>query len=76
MQVRSVELLHEQVDRFQSMLSDLLEISRFDAGSAMLTIDTEDFVFSNILGGPTWNVRIRSYVRSHEASWWIWTVYV
>ena len=41
MQVRSVELLHGQVDRFQSMLADLLEISRFDAGSAMLTIDTE-----------------------------------
>ena len=51
MQVRSVELLHSQVDRFQSMLADLLEISRFDAGSAMLTIDTEDFiqVLSNIL---------------------------
>ena len=50
-QARSVELLHEQVDRFQSMLADLLEISRFDAGSAMLTIDTEDFmrVLSNIL---------------------------
>ena len=48
---RTVELLHDQVDRFQSMLSDLLEISRFDAGSAMLTIDTEDFmrVLSNIL---------------------------
>ena len=51
MQVRSVELLHGQVDRFQSMLADLLEISRFDAGSAMLMIDTEDFiqVLSNIL---------------------------
>ena len=51
MQVRGVELLHGQVDRFQSMLADLLEISRFDAGSAMLTIDTEDFiqVLSNIL---------------------------
>ena len=50
MQIRSVELLHEQVDRFQSMLSTLLEIS-LDAGSAMLTIDTEDFirVLSNIL---------------------------
>lgn len=48
---RTVELLHDQVDRFQSMLADLLEISRFDAGSAMLTIDTEDFmrVLSNIL---------------------------
>ena len=48
---RTVELLHDQVDRFQLMLADLLEISRFDAGSAMLTIDTEDFmrVLSNIL---------------------------
>ena len=45
-QSRTVELLHDQ-----SMLADLLEISRFDAGSAMLTIDTEDFmrVLSNIL---------------------------
>ena len=48
---RTVELLRDQVDRFQSMLTDLLEISRFDAGNAMLTIDTEDFIWvlSNIL---------------------------
>lgn len=43
-QNRSVELLHNQVDRFQSMLSDLLEISRFDAGSALPNIDTHDFM--------------------------------
>ena len=36
-QSRSVELMHNQVDRFQALLSDLLEISRFDAGSAVLT---------------------------------------
>ena len=43
-QSRSVELMHNQVDRFQALLSDLLEISRFDAGSAVLKIDAEDFM--------------------------------
>lgn len=43
-QNRSVELLHNQVDRFESLLSDLLEISRFDAGSALPSIDTHDFM--------------------------------
>lgn len=33
---RSAELLYEQVERFQTLLNDLLEISRFDAGAAML----------------------------------------
>lgn len=33
---RSAELLYNQVERFQSLLSDLLEISRFDAGVATL----------------------------------------
>lgn len=33
---RSVELLHGELDRFESLLSDLLEISRFDAGAAAL----------------------------------------
>lgn len=35
---RPTELLYHQVDRFDSLLADLLEISRFDAGSA--TLDT------------------------------------
>ncbi|MDR1185905.1 MAG: HAMP domain-containing histidine kinase [Bifidobacteriaceae bacterium] len=36
---RSAELLANQLDRFDALLSDLLEISRFDAGAAHL--DTE-----------------------------------
>ncbi|MEX5273284.1 MtrAB system histidine kinase MtrB [Kocuria sp. CPCC 205235] len=44
---RSAELLHHQVDRFDSMLSDLLEISRFDAGAARLDIASTD-IFSVI----------------------------
>jgi two-component system sensor histidine kinase MtrB len=35
---RSAELLQNQLDRFEALLSDLLEISRFDAGAA--TLDT------------------------------------
>jgi two-component system sensor histidine kinase MtrB len=39
---RSAELLQTQLDRFESLLSDLLEISRFDAGAAALEADTID----------------------------------
>lgn len=39
---RSVELLHDQEERFESMLTDLLEISRFDAGAAQLNLDEID----------------------------------
>lgn len=35
---RSAELLYNQVDRFDTLLADLLEISRFDAGSATLDL--------------------------------------
>ena len=35
---RSAELLYHQVDRFDVLLADLLEISRFDAGAARLEI--------------------------------------
>lgn len=34
--IRSSELLLQQLDRFESLLQDLLEISRFDAGVAVL----------------------------------------
>ncbi len=37
---RSAELLSTEVDRFESLLSDLLEISRYDGGFAVL--DTEE----------------------------------
>lgn len=39
---RSAELLQNQLDRFESMLSDLLEISRFDAGAAALEAEPVD----------------------------------
>lgn len=40
---RSAELLHQQVDRFEKMLADLLEISRYDSKSALLETDDVDF---------------------------------
>ena len=39
---RSVELLASQLDRFESLLVDLLEISRFDAGAATLDAELVD----------------------------------
>jgi two-component system sensor histidine kinase MtrB len=39
---RSAELLQTQLDRFESLLADLLEISRFDAGAAVLDPDPVD----------------------------------
>ncbi|MDY6051927.1 MAG: MtrAB system histidine kinase MtrB [Rothia sp. (in: high G+C Gram-positive bacteria)] len=41
---RSTELLYNQVDRFDSLLADLLEISRFDAGSQTLDTVSVDFM--------------------------------
>lgn len=39
---RSAELLQTQLDRFEALLSDLLEISRFDAGAAVLDPEQVD----------------------------------
>lgn len=39
---RSAELLQTELDRFEALLNDLLEISRFDAGVAVLTVDRVD----------------------------------
>ena len=39
---RSVELLTNELDRFESLLADLLEISRYDAGAAHLETDQVD----------------------------------
>src|SRR5699024_5938446 len=41
-QARSTELLHTQLDRFENLLADLLEISRVDAGAAVLGVDALD----------------------------------
>ena len=37
---RSAELLQAELDRFESLLTDLLEVSRFDAGAARLELET------------------------------------
>ena len=39
---RSAELLATQLDRFEDLLADLLEISRFDAGAAVLDAERGD----------------------------------
>src|SRR5918993_3288042 len=39
---RSAELLQTEVDRFEALLTDLLEISRFDAGVAVLSLEEMD----------------------------------
>jgi two-component system sensor histidine kinase MtrB len=36
---RAAELLQKELDRFETLLVDLLEISRFDAGAAVLDVD-------------------------------------
>jgi two-component system, OmpR family, sensor histidine kinase MtrB len=39
---RSAELLQTELDRFEALLTDLLEISRFDAGVAVLSTEEVD----------------------------------
>jgi two-component system sensor histidine kinase MtrB len=48
---RTAELLHAELDRFESLLADLLEISRYDAHVAVLEpdpIDLRDLVRSSV----------------------------
>lgn len=45
---RTVELLHTQTERFQDLLADLLEISRYDAGSVELMREPTNLV--NLVG--------------------------
>ncbi|SDK27149.1 two-component system, OmpR family, sensor histidine kinase MtrB [Nonomuraea maritima] len=42
MAARSAELMQNQLERFESMLADLLEISRYDAGAATLDLEPVD----------------------------------
>jgi two-component system sensor histidine kinase MtrB len=39
---RSAEILQTQLDRFEALLADLLEISRYDAGAALLETEPAD----------------------------------
>ena len=41
---RAAELLQNELDRFELLLTDLLEISRFDAGAAVLDLEDVDLV--------------------------------
>ncbi|MDX6303002.1 MAG: two-component system, OmpR family, sensor histidine kinase MtrB [Nocardioidaceae bacterium] len=41
---RAAELLQKELDRFEMLLGDLLEISRFDAGAAVLDLEDVDLV--------------------------------
>ncbi|MET1053351.1 MAG: MtrAB system histidine kinase MtrB [Mycetocola sp.] len=41
---RTAELLHTQTQRFEMLLSDLLEISRYDAGSVQLELEPHSLV--------------------------------
>ena len=41
---RTAELLHTQVERFEAMLADLLEMSRYDAGAVELEMDPTNLV--------------------------------
>jgi two-component system sensor histidine kinase MtrB len=63
---RSAELLGSQLDRFESLLSDLLEISRFDAGAADLSaepIDLRDVVRRVVEGAEPLSERKGTRVR-------------
>ncbi len=42
LEARSAVLMRRELDRFEALLADLLEISRFDAGAAELTLDEQD----------------------------------
>lgn len=52
---RAAELLQTQLDRFEALLVDLLEISRFDAGAAVLDADPLDLVVlvDRVVAGAT-----------------------
>jgi len=41
---RAAELLQGELDRFETLLADLLEISRFDAGAALLDLEDVNLV--------------------------------
>ncbi|PZQ89751.1 MAG: two-component sensor histidine kinase [Leifsonia xyli] len=41
---RTAELLHAQIGRFEAMLADLLEMSRYDAGAVQLETDPTNLV--------------------------------
>jgi two-component system, OmpR family, sensor histidine kinase MtrB len=68
---RSVELLHAELDRFEALLADLLEISRYDAGAARLESETADIrgvVSATVTANRVLAERNRSEVVVHAPS--------
>ncbi|HOC13734.1 MAG TPA: MtrAB system histidine kinase MtrB [Propionicimonas sp.] len=59
---RSTELLSAELDRFEGLLTDLLEISRFDAGAAQLALDYVDLT---VLAGEEMAAQQRLAERTH-----------
>lgn len=62
---RSAELLQVQLDRFEALLSDLLEISRYDAGAAVLepeSVDIRDLVLHAVADTEALAVRKQTRV--------------
>jgi two-component system, OmpR family, sensor histidine kinase MtrB len=63
---RAAELLQTQLDRFEDLLSDLLEISRFDAGAAVLEpeqVDVRDVVRRVVNASTPLATRLKTEVR-------------
>ena len=68
---RSAELLHGELDRFEELLADLLEISRFDAGAAALDaepVDIEHLVHRVVSGARPIAARRGSEIVVNRAS--------
>lgn len=66
---RSAELLQAQLDRFEALLADLLEVSRFDAGAAVLetaAIDITDVVARTVEQQAPLSERVGCEVRFHR----------
>ena len=63
---RSAELLRAELDRFEGLLTDLLEISRYDAGAAVLDSEPTDLgaLVARVVAGM-WR-----WPNGTSASWW------
>ena len=61
---RSAELLQKELDRFELLLTDLLEISRFDAGAAVLDLEDVNLVdVAHRVADSTYALAIRHHTR-------------
>ena len=63
---RSAELLHDQTERMEQMLADLLEISRYDAASALLDAEERDLrpIVARVVAGCADLARIERVIRN------------